>query len=134
MIAYPNHVPVGLHRDDLAEQMRRFAGAFHLNDDVLHSATVQSTSFDSIRKVWSVTVGPSEKTIACKHLVLCTGIASSAPYVPDIPGKELYQGISIHSNDFRSGKCIAAKGIKVCDPPKPKETEASSKRRENGRS
>lgn len=103
-----------LHRDDLADQMKRFAAAFHLDDDVLHSTTIQSTSFDTHRKIWSVVVSPSGKTIMCKHLVMCTGIASSAPYVPDIPGRGLYPGISIHSNDFKNGKELAARGVKVC--------------------
>ena len=113
MTAYRDGLPVGLHRDHLAEQMRRFSAAFHLDDAVLHSTTVQSTLFDPDCKTWSVVVKPSGKTITCEHLVLCTGIASSAPYVPDIPGSELYQGISIHSNDFQNGKDLAAKGIKV---------------------
>lgn len=94
--------------------MRRFAAAFHLDDDVLDSTTIQSTSFDTHQKIWSVVVNPSGKTIMCKHLVICTGIASSAPYVPDIPGRELYQGISIHSSDFKNGKELAARGVKVC--------------------
>lgn len=114
---YPDHVPVGLRRDDLADQMRRFAGAFHLGDDVLHSTTVQSTSFDPDRKIWSVVVSPSGKTIVCKHLVLCTGIASSAPEVPAIPGREIYTGISIHSNDFNNGKELVARGVKASTPP-----------------
>lgn len=109
---------MGLHRDDLAEQMRRFAKAFNLGDDVLHSTTVRSTSYDPEDKTWTVSLNPCGKSIQCKQLVLCTGIGSWAPYTPDILGREAYQGVAIHSADFKNGKTLAAQGVKVsfCSP------------------
>lgn len=111
--AYPKHATVGLHRDDLADQMRRFAGAFNLGQDVLHSTTIRSTSYDPERKKWTLTLSPSGKGIECKHIVLCTGIGSWAPHVPEIPGLETYQGVAIHSADFKNGRELAARGVKV---------------------
>lgn len=111
--AYPEDVPIGLHRDDLAGQMKRFAKEFNLEEDVLHSTTVRSTSYDSSRKQWTVLLNPSGKTIECRHIVLCTGIGSWAPLVPEVPERETYKGFSIHNSDFKNGKELAAQGVKA---------------------
>lgn len=93
--------------------MRRFASEFNLEEDVLHSTTVRSTAYDSERKVWTVTLSPSGKTIECKHMVLCTGIGSWAPDMPEIPGREAYKGVSIHSAEYKNGRELAGQGVKV---------------------
>jgi len=111
--AYPKDVPIGLHRDDLSGQMKRFADAFNLKEDVLHSTNVRSTSYDPKRKIWTLMLSPSGKVVECKHIVLCTGIGSWIPHVPEVPGREAYRGVSIHNADFKNGKELAAQGIKA---------------------
>ncbi|KAH9203185.1 hypothetical protein DL95DRAFT_350116 [Leptodontidium sp. 2 PMI_412] len=110
-IRYPDEAPNLLHRDDLAEQMRRFAKELNLEDRVLLETTAESTSYDSSNQTWSLKLS-SGKVIVCKHLVLATGILSSAPHVPAIESKGNYHGVDIHSIGFQNGALLKEQGVK----------------------
>ncbi len=93
--------------------MRRFAGAFRLNDDVLFGTTVQSTSYDSETRKWTLKLRPSGELVVCSQLVLATGVCSSVPLIPEIRVDVAYKGMSIHSNTFKNGRLLADDGVKV---------------------
>jgi len=113
---YPNDLKELLHRDDLAEHIRRFASTFNIDQDVLLGTTVQSTSFNSETKKWNLKLAPSGKTVFGGQLVLATGICSWAPHVPEIEAEGIYQGINVHSHHFKNGRVLAEKGAKVRIP------------------
>ncbi|KAM5368983.1 hypothetical protein ACJZ2D_009292 [Fusarium nematophilum] len=102
-----------LTKDELAEQVRRFASGFNLN--IITSAEILSTVYDQTSRRWSVKFQtPSGVcTAVSKHLVQATGIGSQKPYLPAISDEKLYKGISIHSEDFKSGKDLAQKGSAI---------------------
>jgi cation diffusion facilitator CzcD-associated flavoprotein CzcO len=52
-------------------------------------------------------------TVTAKHLVQATGVSSQKPYVPFIPDRQVYKGISIHSSDYKNGQTLANQGVKV---------------------
>jgi cation diffusion facilitator CzcD-associated flavoprotein CzcO len=115
MQGYPDEAPNLLHRDDLAEQMQRFAKELNLEDRVLLETTAESTSYDSSNQTWSLKLS-SGKVVVCKHLVLATGILSSAPHVPAIESKENYQGVDTHSAGFHNAALLKEQGVKVKHP------------------
>jgi cation diffusion facilitator CzcD-associated flavoprotein CzcO len=82
---------------------------------VLHSTTVKATEFDEESKSWNLQLLSSgaERAVSCKHVVLATGAGLQGPYVPDIPGVELYGGVNMHSVSYKSGKELAGQGVKV---------------------
>ncbi|KAK4125615.1 FAD/NAD(P)-binding domain-containing protein [Parathielavia appendiculata] len=101
-----------LSRDELVEQVRRYVKTFNLN--MITSARIQSTVYDKSEKRWVVkfqTPG-GQKTAFAKHLVQATGFGSQEPYLPPMKDAGLYQGISVHSQHFKSGTALAEKGIK----------------------
>lgn len=102
--------PHHLSRDDLAEQVRRYVKAFHLN--VVNSAEIMRTT-QMPDKRWRVefrtpTVAYS---VTAKHLVQATGIASQKPYNPPMADEELYKGIRIHSAHFKNGEQLRTQGV-----------------------
>lgn len=111
--AYPSHLPVILEKKDLSDHMKNYAEAFHLN--ILNSSVLEGSSFNRTRGMWTFKVRtPSgTKTVKSKHLVQCTGIGSSKPYVPSLPGE--YQGINIHSAEYKNAKKLIERGAKVSD-------------------
>ncbi|KAJ0158646.1 putative indole-3-pyruvate monooxygenase YUCCA4 [Colletotrichum tanaceti] len=114
-IPYPHSPNDGLTRDQLAAQIQTFAREFNLQRRVLHRTTVTATSYDSTTRTWSVELkmGERRRRLSCRCLVLATGAGfSGAAPLPDLPGRELFRGPSMHSVEFRNAKEIVAKGAK----------------------
>lgn len=101
----------------LADHMENYAATFNLN--ILNSSTVEASSFDQPRGIWSVRIRTpyGVKTVVAKHLVQSTGIGCQKPYIPNIPGKESYRGISIHSEKYKNPKQLIDQGAKVRSLP-----------------
>lgn len=128
---YPDHLPVILTRDDLADHMRNYAAAFHLN--ILHSSTLEGSSYSASRRCWTARVRTPAgvRVVRARHLVQATGIGGSKPFVPSLPGAEGYKGVNIHSAAYKNPRTLTDKGAKVRngpppldeleDPPSPKE-------------
>ncbi|PQE06767.1 flavin-containing monooxygenase protein [Rutstroemia sp. NJR-2017a BBW] len=111
-LEYPQDAGNSLTRDDLANQVKRVADEFDIR--VLHSTTVKATAFDEESKLWDLQLlsGEDERAVSCKHVVLATGAGLQGPYVPDIPGIELYGGVNMHSVSYKSAKKLAGQGVK----------------------
>ena len=59
-----------------------------------------------------------QRKISCTCLVLATAPGYRGRYVPRVLGSEHYQGISIHSTDFKNAKeTLVDKGAKVILQP-----------------
>lgn len=118
-LPYPSDLPVVLERDHLAEHMRNYAAAFHLN--VLGSSAVEACSFRRATRTWTLRVRtPSgTKVVRARHLVQCTSVGGSKPYMPSLPGAEAYKGVSIHSAEYKNPGTLSAKGAKVSNISSP---------------
>ncbi|KAI0481998.1 hypothetical protein GGR56DRAFT_164706 [Xylariaceae sp. FL0804] len=106
--------PHRLTKYDVAEYLEEYAERCRLS--ILFSATIKSTVYNAAaEQKWTVKVetpsGP--KIIVAKHFVQTTGIGSGKPFVPAIPNRELFKGISIHSTQYRNGRELAAQGVKT---------------------
>ncbi|KAG8357847.1 hypothetical protein FVEN_g4332 [Fusarium venenatum] len=101
-----------LSKDELADHLRRFVSSFNLN--VVTSATIQSTVYDTLNKEWTIKVKTPAAAVAvvAKHVVQATGIASQKPHVPTITNTNVYKGIAIHSSNYRNGQHLANQGVK----------------------
>lgn len=111
---YPDHLPVILTREDLADHMKTYAATFHLN--MLNSSVVEGSSFDKSKGIWTIKVHTpwGSKVVKAKHLVQATGVGGSKPYIPSIPGAESYKGLNLHSVEYKnSRKTLSDKGAKV---------------------
>ena len=116
--AYEEHLR-GQHflsKDELAAQVKRYVAAFNLN--CITSAQIQSTHYDLSAQRWKVRFQTPEgqRTAVSKHLVLAKGHGSQKPRNPVIADRHLYQGISIHSTQYRNAKQLREQGAKVYPP------------------
>ncbi|KAL4895775.1 hypothetical protein BDV59DRAFT_199761 [Aspergillus ambiguus] len=101
-----------LSKDELAAQVRRYVEAFNL--DMITSSQIQSTQYDPSAQRWEIgfRTPTGQHTAISKHLVIASGFGSQKIMVPSIPGRQLYQGISIHSQEFQNGDRLKEQGIK----------------------
>lgn len=115
LTAYDKHLqsPHLLTKDELGNQVHKYVDTFQLN--CINSAKVLSTRYDGQTKQWTVTIQTPTGTrdITSKQLVQATGFGSQKPYQPQIADSHLYKGTSIHSAQFKNGKELRGKGIKV---------------------
>lgn len=102
-----------LTKDDLAKHLQTYADTFNLN--IITSAKILSTAFDASSANWIAHLSsPSgNQKVVSKHLVQATGIGSQKPNMPNMKNEQLFEGIKIHSSDFKSGKMLAKDGVKV---------------------
>ena len=87
---------------------------FGLRDDFQFGARVESAVFDEATNTWSLHTGDGNTTTA-RFVIAATGLLS-APYFPEIPGMDSFQGESYHTGlwpkdpvDFK-GKRVAMIG------------------------
>ncbi|RAK95719.1 monooxygenase [Aspergillus ibericus CBS 121593] len=101
-----------LTKDELASQVRRYVAAFNLN--CITSAQIQSTYYDLSAQRWKIRfqTPAGQRTAVAKHLVLAKGHGSQKPRTPVIADSHLYQGISIHSVQYRNAKQLRTQGAK----------------------
>ncbi|KAL0941338.1 flavin-containing monooxygenase [Colletotrichum truncatum] len=115
-ISYPEKAGPGLTRDELANQLHAFAEEFDLDRRVLHQSRVIATTQEAGSNLWKAKIydGNSgrERSITCKCLILATGAGFSGINLPDLPGRELFKGPSIHSSEFRNGGLLVDGGAK----------------------
>jgi hypothetical protein len=104
-----------LNKHDVAGHLERYSSEFHLS--VISSATIQSTVYSPITKLWTLAYntngGTETKTIKCRHLVQATGLGSRIPFIPQIDGADRYCGTTTHSADFFNAGNLKTAGAKV---------------------
>lgn len=79
------------------------------------SVKALSAAFDTRNETWTISfeVPAGTRKLTCKHLVQATGFTSQIPYVPSIPGRDSYQGVDLHSAEYKNPKQFQEKGLKV---------------------
>ena len=101
---FPPTWPVYTPAHKLAGWLEYYAEAMELN--VWTSSTVLKAIPDANHE-WDVTVkraDGSERVLHVRHVVSAIGLGGNNPFYPDIPGKEEYQGETLHSVFHHSAK------------------------------
>lgn len=96
-LPFPEHWPVFTPKDKLAAWFESYASALELN--VWTGTDFLGGDYSDETGRWSVQVrraDGAQQTLHPRHIVLATGM-SGVPYVPDIPGREEFQGEIAHS-------------------------------------
>ncbi len=95
---YPEHWPKYLPKDMLAHWLESYAFSMELN--VWLQTNYESATYDPLEKRWTVRLRRADgsiRTMRPGHLVLAIGV-SGTPNLPDLPGKEAFNGIVRHSS------------------------------------
>ncbi|EEQ84673.1 flavin-binding monooxygenase [Blastomyces dermatitidis ER-3] len=100
-LPFPSSWPLYTPKDKLADWFEAYASAMELN--VWTNTDIESSEYDESSKTWSVTVRSNDstsRTVHPHHVVLATG-HSGEPLVPNVPGKEQFQGEIYHSSQHK---------------------------------
>ncbi|KAI9028650.1 hypothetical protein DFJ74DRAFT_603593 [Hyaloraphidium curvatum] len=109
-VPYPKDLPRCLSRDNLADQVELLVKNLGIN--LLLSSHLLSTCRDAASGRWiaELSTPQGRKTVSAGQLVQATGLGSSAPYLPEIPGKNTYRGVSVHSVAYKNAKQLVERG------------------------
>jgi len=96
-IPFPDHWPVFSPKDKIADWLEGYTEIMELN--YWTRSVARSARYDDEEGIWTVAVERDEGLVNLKprHLVLATGM-SGVPYMPDIPGMDLFKGHLCHSS------------------------------------
>ncbi|MER8748027.1 NAD(P)/FAD-dependent oxidoreductase [Mesorhizobium sp. M1050] len=111
-IPFPDHWPVFMSKDKIADWLEMYAKAMELN--IWCSANVRSAHFDDRNNEWVVNVERESGTVVLrpKQLVIATGL-SGKPKIPALPGAESFGGVQYHSSEHRESESLAGKRVIV---------------------
>lgn len=89
-----------LSRNDLATHLKKCVRQFGLH--VINSVEItQTTLADDGRWRVNFSTPYSARTAIARHLVQATGIGSQIPYTPSITEQQTYNGVAIHSSQYK---------------------------------
>ena len=107
-LPFPDHWPVFSPKDKLGDWLEMYVKVMELN--YWTSSPCLNASYDAAAKEWTVRVDRNGDavTLRPKQLVLATGM-SGFPEVPNVPGRDSFQGEQHHSSRHSSGAAYAGK-------------------------
>ena len=109
--SFPASWPVYTPAHKLANWLESYAEALELN--VWTSSTVLNATQDANNE-WDVTVERADGTtrvLHVRHIVFAIGLGGNNPFVPEIEGREEFQGQVLHSTAHNSAKDHAGKKV-----------------------
>ncbi len=96
------HYPEFLTKDHLAQGYQDWVSKFGIN--IQQKSKVVSGTWDSSRKLWSLTVvqDGQEQLVKCSHVIVSGGAGGQIPKMPEYPDRNLYQGTVLHSAQYKN--------------------------------
>ncbi|KIM60485.1 hypothetical protein SCLCIDRAFT_124053 [Scleroderma citrinum Foug A] len=99
---FPSTWPVHCPSSKLGDWLEFYATALELN--VWLSTKVASASWNAESKTWSIVIhrNGDVRRMTVNHLIFATGYGGGFPKIPDIEGKDIYNGKVLHSFQYMS--------------------------------
>ena len=92
-----------------------YARHFQITDRIRFDTNVADVTPVKGKKGWRVVseTGGKQKTETFDIVVVCVGLYSNIPYLPDVPGKGEFGGDIYHISDLKSADVVAGKRVAV---------------------
>jgi len=100
-------------RDELNRYFNRFADKHELRDHIRFSTELTAAGWDEGSKTWRLTLrhpDGSEEIVTARALISAVG-QLNRPMIPDIQGRALFQGLQVHSAQWRESTDL--RGLRV---------------------
>ncbi len=107
-ISFPEGWPVYTSKDMMGDWLEMYATVLDL--DCWTNAYCRNAEFDSDTGCWKITIDQlsGERELSPRHLVFATGM-SGYPHIPEFDGQERFQGLQIHSSQYKTGSDFEGK-------------------------
>lgn len=105
-----------LTKDDLARGYRDWAKKFGIVDHIWTETELKSGAWEQDIPEWTLCILKQgrKENVRCRFVVLAIGAGGQIPYMPDLPGKDEFKGVVVHSQQYLNAKAWKGKrGIVV---------------------
>ena len=110
--------------NEISEYLRKTAKHYNLYENINFNTSVEKAVWDEVSKSWKIFMNKQNEELVATHLVSGCGVLRK-PNFPDIPGIEMYEGKSFHSQQMPpnmntyKGKRVAvigsaASAVQIC--------------------
>lgn len=103
-------------KDELAQGYQDWCAKFGIDKHIWTETRLESGSWHDHEQLWTLEINRQgqQEEIQCRFVVMANGGGCQVPWMPDLPGKENYKGIILHSQHYKSSKAwIGKRGIVV---------------------
>lgn len=100
-----------LTKDDLAQGYQDWCTKFGIDKHIWTESRLESGFWDDQEQQWTLNInrqGQGQK-IRSRFVVMASGGGCQIPWMPDLPGRENYNGIVLHSQYYKSSKAWSGK-------------------------
>lgn len=92
-----------LTKFDLAKGHQDFARRSGVDEHIWLGADLEAGSWDDQDKSWTLQVRQGDiKTVRTRNIVMAVGACGQTPVMPNLPGRLDFQGLVLHSADYKS--------------------------------
>jgi cation diffusion facilitator CzcD-associated flavoprotein CzcO len=99
------------HQPEIYEYLRRVADDFELREKIHFGTEMTRACWDDGEQVWRVDTADGRRYTA---RVLVSGIGGlHMPHIPDLPGRERFEGVAFHSAQWRHDVDLTGKRVAV---------------------
>lgn len=107
-LPFPDHWPVFTPKDKMGDWLEAYTKVMEL--DYWSTTECRNARWDEAAQAWVVSVSREGRPVELrpKQLILATGM-SGMPEVPAFPGADRFQGVQVHSSEYRSGEAWRGK-------------------------
>lgn len=109
-----------LTKDDLARGYRAWSTKYGVEQHIWPETELRSGKWDDDAQEWTLRLrrrGCSQEEdleVRCRFVVMATGAGGQVPYTPDLPGRDAFHGLVLHSQQYKSSRAWKGKtGIVV---------------------
>lgn len=105
-----------LTKDDLAQGYQDWSKKFGVDQHIWTESKLESGVWDDAERRWTLKIKRKElqEQVHSRFVIMATGAGGQVPFMPDLPGRDRFQGIVLHSQQYRSSKAWRGKrGIVV---------------------
>lgn len=109
----PDNWPVFASKDKFADWIEAYAKIMEV--DIWTRTEARHAVYDASTRKWAVTVNRDGQDVIVRptHLVFATGESGTRPYIPTLPGQDVFKGIQQHSATKYDVNALVGKRVVV---------------------
>ncbi|KAI9693499.1 MAG: hypothetical protein M1820_009235 [Bogoriella megaspora] len=106
---FPESYQEFLTTGDLAKGYRDWVAKYGIN--IWQSTALLSGSWDANKHLWNLCIRrhEQESQLSCSYIVFAAGAGGQVPYMPVYANREVFQGLTLHSVEYKSAAPWASK-------------------------
>lgn len=97
---------------EIQAYLERCATKYGVRPHLRFGAGVKRASYDEARATWTLELDDGG-ALTCRVLISCAGHGLSVPALPDVPGRERFAGVTMHSARWDHAVSLAGKRVAV---------------------